>query len=370
MHNYLYKKFSRWFPEKSPIYDIKKSYDENFSVGPVFSGDIPKRIIPDKRDWKDFLGFPVTSMIGVPAGPLLNSDWVKLAADLGFDIVTYKTIRSKAHPAHPLPNVIYVDELTCKADVLESKTPPQRLESLSITNSFGIPSQERDYLVRDISRSVDLLGPGQVLIVSVVGTPRPSEDFVEDFVKAANIAKEGGAHVIEVNLSCPNVLSCEGSIFNNPELVFEISNRVKKSIGSTPLVVKVGAIEDIAILRKVMHSACRAGAQAICGINTLRKRVIKDDGTPALGEDRLYSGICGSIIRKNTMDFIRQTRKINDEDKLGLTIMATGGATLPNHFETFFQEGAEVAMSATGMMWDPYLALRRIYGKKDFERTT
>jgi hypothetical protein len=38
----------------------------------------------------------VASRLGVPAGPLLDSNWTSFAARMGFDIVTYKTIRTQA----------------------------------------------------------------------------------------------------------------------------------------------------------------------------------------------------------------------------------------------------------------------------------
>lgn len=50
----------------------------------------------------------VASRIGVPAGPLLDSRWTSLAASLGYDIVTYKTIRTAASAGHAPPNVLYL----------------------------------------------------------------------------------------------------------------------------------------------------------------------------------------------------------------------------------------------------------------------
>src|SRR5579885_1311475 len=96
-----------WFPEHPPIYDIEKTYAVNAAEGPFFQGEIPKRPHSDHRI--DFLGFSLRSPIGVPAGPLLNSRWVALAAKLGYDLPVYKTIRSFAHPGHGLPNMVFVD---------------------------------------------------------------------------------------------------------------------------------------------------------------------------------------------------------------------------------------------------------------------
>lgn len=354
----------KWWPENPPIYDINKSYLENFEEGPFFEGEIPKRRLPPEEEWFDFLGFKVASPLGVPAGPLLNAHWVTFAAEVGFDIVTYKTIRSKTHPAHPLPNMIYVDtqgmlnhdryhEALCQA-----KRPPQEMLSLAATNSFGIPSRDREFLIADIARANASLAPGQVMIVSIVGTPRPNEDFVEDFALAARIAVEGGAKIIEADLSCPNVTTCEGSLFTSPEMVFDIATRIKGAIGNVPLVIKVGVIPQKEVMREVMLAAAKGGVQAICGINTISMNVIKEDGTPALGEKRLKSGVCGGPIRDVAVDFVKKAASVNEEEKLDMVVMATGGATLPEHFNHFLEAGADVAMSAVGMMWDPYLAAR------------
>src|SRR5579871_1666937 len=102
-------KIPHWYPQEPPIYDIHKTYLENADKGPFFIGPFPKRTFPPKEEWIDFLGHPVASAIGVPAGPLLTSNWIALAGKLGFDIPIYKTIRSGEHPSHPLPNMVFVD---------------------------------------------------------------------------------------------------------------------------------------------------------------------------------------------------------------------------------------------------------------------
>ena len=202
------------------------------------------------------------------------------------------------------------------------------------------------------------------MIVSIVGTPRAGEDFVEDFALCARVALDGGAKIIEADFSCPNVSTCEGDLFANPEMVYEISSRIKKTIGAVPLVIKLGVIPEEAILSQVMEAGAKAGVQAVCGINTMSMKVVKESGEAALGEKRLKAGVCGGPIREVAVDFVRKAHKINADKKLGLTLMATGGATLPEHFDHFLDAGADVAMSAAGMLWDPYLAARYHQQKK------
>lgn len=353
-----------WSPDNKPIYNIEKTYEENFSFGPFFAGQIPDRVWPSEDKWIDFLGYKVASPLGVPAGPLLNSNWTTLTASLGFDIVTYKTIRSQSQPCQPAPNMIYVDtkgELnkTRLNEILQQQiTPPVNLNNLAVTNSFGVPSAGPMDVLADIEKANKSLSPGQILIVSVMGSHRAGDDFIYDCVRAAALAKEAGAKIIEINYSCPNVRTGEGCIYNDPDTVYSISSRVVKEIGNIPLIIKVGYFTDLNSLRKVMLAAARAGVRAVCGINTIGMKVVNEKGEPALGPDRLKAGVCGAPIRRGALEFVHYAKAINEAEKLGLTLIGVGGVTKPEHFTDLLQAGANVAMSATGMLWDPYLAAR------------
>jgi dihydroorotate dehydrogenase len=347
----------------SALYQIDKSYLENAEEGPFFKGELPRRSPPSQSEWHDFLGFRVASRLGVAAGPLLNARWIALAAQLGFDLLCYKTIRSRAHPSHPLPNIVFLesdgqfsqDELPTSITSCAHPLPPERL---AITNSFGNPSRSPHYLRRDIPLAQNVLYPGQALIVSVFGTPgNDPKDFLEDFAKTACFAKECGAKIIEANFSCPNVSQHEGSLYCNPEAVYTFALRIVQAIGDTPLIIKMGAFPHLGCMKECLLAAARAGARAIAGINTVSMNIINPQGEPALGDDRKTSGVCGAPIRKIALDFVQEARDIINREKLSLTLCGGGGITLPEHFDLFFEAGADFAFTAAGMMWDPYLAL-------------
>lgn len=348
-----------------PLYDITKSYMENAEEGPFFSGVIPERRWPPQDQWIDFLGFRLASRLGIAAGPLLNARWIELAGNLGFDLLCYKTIRSIEHAGHPVPNMVYVDvegQLTPQhlpAQLRLRSEPPQRLDQLAVTNSFGMPSRSAEYLRVDIPKAQRSLHDGQLMIVSVVGTPKGNdvEAFIEDFVAVALQAKSYGAQVIEANFSCPNVTTAEGCLHTNDEMVYRVASRIVGAIGSVPLIIKVGTFPSTESMRRALVAAARGGARAVCGINTISMSVVNDDGSSALGQGRLVSGICGNPIRDAAIAFTRQARKIIDEEKLGLVLMTTGGAVLPYHFDVFLNAGADIAMTATGWLWDPYIAI-------------
>ncbi len=344
-----------WFPDRPGIYDIEKSYLENATDGPFFNGPIPKRP-PPVRTYNLF-GHKLNSPLGVPAGPLLNSRWIALAAKLGFDLPTYKTIRSQAHPGHPPPNVVYVKPTGPHHAVL-SEEPSNHLSEFTITNSFGMPSMSPDFLLQDIARANQSLSSGQVMIVSVVGTPFQGLSFVDDFIRAATLAKEAGAKIIEANFSCPNVDKAEGSLYTSPDTVYEYAKKISEAIRPIPLILKVGLFSNPAQMKEVFLAAARGGANGICGLNAVSMEVTDKKGHAALGESRKSSGVCGGAIRPQALHFIHSASELIRKENLGLVLLGCGGITEPEHFDEFLQAGAQFALSATGMMWDPYLALK------------
>jgi len=279
-------------------------------------------------------------------------------------VVTYKTIRSQAHPGHSLPNVVYINtngDLTKERweETLKMvQNPPDKIHNIAITNSFGMPSREAEFLYTDIRKAKDELAEGQLLIVSVVGSACDKADFVDDYIRAAQIAVKAGAPVVEANFSCPNVVTGEGKIYSNPNAVQEIAASLVKSLGDVPLLIKVGVFDDKDQMRETFKAAARAGVKGISGINTLSMKVVDESGQPALGATRIHSGICGGPIRAAALDWVRAAHTIITEEKLPLVLVGCGGIMAEEQFDEFLNAGANIATSATGMMWDPLIALR------------
>lgn len=358
-------------------YNINLTYDENYIAGPQFDGDLPdlsqiNRDLPPAR----FLGYPVNSTLGVPAGPLLNSAYIKLYADLGFDVLTYKTVRTRQHTCHPFPNVRSVETpqgwYTQKAEPGHKPTlytypdfdENGPLDQLSITNSFGMPSRPPQIWREDVTRARTSLHPGQILVVSVVGTAKPDgtlQDMAEDFALAALWAAEAGADAIEANLSCPNVQGSEGSLYQSPAAVKTVAQAINHSLtGRVPFLLKMGYLENQTLLDQVVTAAAEGGAAGIAAINTIPAQVYDRPGQPALpGEGRLVSGICGAGIKSAGLDMTKWL--IAARNRLGITadqfaIVGVGGVMTGADAIEYLQMGADGVQSGTGAMWNPYLA--------------
>ena len=340
-------------------YDIHKSYLENYDHGPVVDFKLPERVhgAPVKL-WD----FTVNSPIGVPAGPLLNAKYVALYAKLGFDIPVYKTVRTVAREAHQKPNCLMVEstrQLT-EGEIGKSIYPfdrePQIAEEIAITNSFGIPSQTVEVWQKDIETANQTLEKNQLMIVSCVGTPLEERNLIEDFVLCAQKAVEAGAKAIELNYSCPNVISKEGSIYQDTVLSSAISKAVKFAIKHTPLMMKIGYVPNQKHLLEIIK-ANAPFVDGIAAINTISMQARMRDGTQALpGKGRLNSGICGHIIKNLALQMTRNIHRIRRNKKYDFILCGVGGIVQSCDIDDYLNAGADIVMSGTGAMWNPLLA--------------
>lgn len=345
-----------------PVYDIRKSYEDNYTFGPFFGGIIPKPIPPAGS--LAFLGHKVASRIGIPAGPLLNARWIGFYARLGFDILTYKTVRSHFHPSYPNPNCLYVpyhkpfdlEDLTHPLIGTLAYTPAS-MHDVTITNSFGMPSQDPAIWMEDVKKANSLLGERQILVVSVVGTPQDDIGIEGDFARTARLAKNAGAEFIEVNFSCPNVKGKEGQLYQDPESSGKVLSQIRESIGpDVRLIMKIGFLEDPGKIRNLVEKT-GPYLNAISAINTVTGTIINPEGRPALpGSGRERSGLCGSAIKPLALKTIRGLKTEVASQKKDLTVIGVGGFNAIEDYTEFRQAGADFVMTATGAMWDPFLA--------------
>ena len=350
----------------SALYDIGISYDDNWEQGPPL---VKQQLNPPKRTAKkrtSFLGFEVNVPFGIPAGPLLNSSFIKTAFEWGFDVNHYKTQRSVVFKCNQFPNVLFVDvkgNLTLKkaAKPLIGKTKTSKSpKEFSITNSFGNPSRGPDVWQKDMKKALTYAKKGQLLIASVVGTIQEGfdeNDYYDDFAYTALLAKETGVKIIEVNLSCPNVAN-EGVICYNKKATYQITRKVKEKIGNTPLLVKLGYYgDDQQELLGTIVKGMSPFVDGIAAINTISAPVVDQKGNQALpGPNRLKSGICGASIKWAGLDMVGSLTRIREKNRLRFAIIGVGGVMTPKDYEAYKKLGADLVQSATGAMWNPTLA--------------
>lgn len=363
-----------------PFYDPTLTYQENYDLGPFGPfADEPSaedRLaleLPHSR-WVEVGGLVLRRPIGIPAGPLLNSKFTDAAFRWGYDLVHYKTVRSRTWPAHPAPNVLYVDVPNpIPPDRLGSTAltarpfrhdEPVELSNLSITNSFGMPAQPPNIWQADMEQAARNASAGQALVASVYGTPDPEGNpaaYIADFALTAAMCAETGAHAIEVNLSCPNV-GGHGLLCHDPEAARLVCKAARDSIGaSKPLFVKLGSFAPDQTGESALKAVIAATAPYVQGygaVNAVSVPITTATGEAALpGQGRALAGICGAALKATALDLVTRIAGLRTECGYDYAIIGVGGFATPSDFAAYREAGADAVQGATGPMWNYRLAL-------------
>ena len=342
------------------FFDPNKTYYENWEEGP-FNGFADGVVLPTEKEQRfSFFGHKINYPFGIPAGPLLNGKFVKASLDKGFDIPVHKTARTRTKKCNEWPNVLGA-EIEGDLTLEKAKSPivvrNEYHEPLSITNSFGNPSYEPEVWMSDLADSISHARPGQLVMCSLEGTKwdgSTSEEYIQDWAKGMEMLVQAGVKVVEANFSCPNEGAAQLLCFDVPKVKI-VADAIKNKIGDTPLVIKLAYFGEDELRELVKETGTIVDGYST--INTIPAPVVNPDGTQALpGEHRVKSGICGAAIKWAGLDMVKRLKFLRDDLDMKYEIIGVGGVTVPADFKAYRDAGADVVMSATGAMWNPYLA--------------
>lgn len=353
-----------------PAYNILDEYfvNANGPWGPM----APRRPQVEGRSWA-LLGQRIGFPIGVPASVLTgNAQWVHYFARNGFNVITYKTMRSRAHNPNTPPNWVFLPSVNDPLPILDTEVTQTVRASIydwvdagernvSTANSFGVPCTEPDVWEADLEEALHVIHDDQLLIVSVMGDDYDGTGDVQvladDFATVALRAERAGARVIELNLSCPNSLDTTSHV--KPPLCqsLDVTGTVVETVRgrldpNTKLVGKLSYLGPDA-LRGVVE---RVGSllDGVAGINTLQCEV-KQNGTETF-PGRKLAGVSGVAIRNHALDFVRNLARLRLETGNRFDIIGMGGVTDPSSFKELYEAGATAVQSASGSFANPFLA--------------
>lgn len=352
-----------------PAYDILDEYFSNVT-SPCFPVVLPRPQVTG-RHWTLFgqrIGFP----IGVPASVLTaNAAWIHYHARNGFNVLTYKTMRSRPHEANAAPNWAFVPDQVKPFDVTDEHYKVQSdpwdwvnpgSRDVTTTNSFGVPSPSPAEWMADVENAHTVLAGDQLLIVSVMGddydeTPGRLDVIAEDFAETALMAERAGASVIELNLSCPNSVDTTGvkpPLCYNVEHTAFVLERVRARVSdNTNLVAKLSYLNEDRLAVLVHRIAPMV--QGIAGINTLPCTVTRTDQNFTFpGRD--VAGVSGIAIREYAKDFVGRLARLRVDCGRYFEILGMGGVTDPASLQELYEIGANSVQTATGAFANPFLA--------------
>ena len=241
----------------------------------------------------NFCGLKVGSPLGVAAGPLLHGGWICYYAQRGFDLLTYKTVRSKPRECYVMPNLQPVDP----SGLNEGSVTSMEEMRGSWAVSFGMPSQHPNVWQADIARTRAALPSSKVLSVSVVATAESGWSILQvadDYADCARMAVDAGADAVELNFSCPNVTTCDGQLYQSPRDAGIVAEQVRARVGTKPLLLKIGHLTDQDQSLELLE-AVTPFVDALVMVNGIAAQVTDEAGNPMFGGQS--RGICGAVIR-------------------------------------------------------------------------
>ena len=336
--------------EPLPRYNIQRSYDWNYQHAPepmtCVAAEVP-------GEWS-FCGIRVPSPIGIPAGPLLNGRWLLYYASLGFDVLTYKTVRSRERECYELPNLQHV--ATRQLDGTESELDTTEKATGSWAVSFGMPSRSPDQWMEDIRQTRRELSREKVLNVSVVASEQPGwtiDDLADDYAQCASLAIESGADTVETNFSCPNVSSCDGQLFQQPDDAAVVARRVREAVGNTPYIAKLGHVNDLKLARTIIDSL-GPHVDAFAMTNSVATRVRHGEQLLFEGQRR---GICGAATKSASVAQTAMFRDLLRDSGHDVELVGVGGVETACDVRDYIDAGATSVQLATAAMLNPQVAL-------------
>ena len=302
------------------------------------------------------MGYGVNSRLGVAAGPLLNSKWIEGYARLGFDVLTYATVRSRAHVAHGLPNFRHVET---REQYAVTTRRPVATGRPTLAVSTGLPSMDPEIWRKDMRKAKDRLGPGQILVASVVGTPESEigpEGLVADYTRCAVWAAEAGADVVEVQLAVPNLFGEPGQmVYESIPLSAQILYRIRTTL-SLPLIAKLGVFRTPRLLHETATKLA-PWASAFALVPGIPRRVLDEDGEAAF-EGREWVDVVGDATYAVCARQVEEMIAWRKAGAWDLAILAIGGITTVERASDLLTEGASAVLVDTAALFDPLFAVR------------
>ena len=289
--------------------------------------------------------------MALASGPAPNSAWLEFFADLGYDILTHKTVRDRIWEGHRLPNILNVE-----GDFGSGFRVVGGFNG-TITNSFGMPSADPSVWQGEVRRVLDNCR-GKFVVVSVTATTvkeTTESDVVAQFASLSAAVKRTGAQAVELNLSCPNLSAGEGGeVYADPRLCGRIVDAVRQEVGGEyPVLLKSGFLEDFASL---VEETCR-GPTGYVVINSIPAEVRGSAGELAFADRGGRAGVAGNALFEFTARAVRSLQRRRESGR-DFVIFAVGGVAGPAQALKLMALGADVVESATGALHDSTLALR------------
>ncbi|HEZ7986865.1 MAG TPA: dihydroorotate dehydrogenase [Ruminococcus sp.] len=224
-----------------------------------------------------------------------------------------------------------------------AETPSGMLNSVGLQNP-GIDrfiDKELPYLM-----TKDL-----VVLANIAGST------VEECVQVAEKLEDTDVHMIELNISCPNVKQGGAAFGTSCDMAAEVTRQVRKAT-TKPLVVKLSP--NVTSITEIAKAVEAAGADAVSLINTLLgMRIDVNTGRPVLRNN--VGGMSGPAVFPIAVRMVWQV-----SNAVNIPIIGMGGVSSGRDAIELMMAGASAVQVGAAIFTDPLAPVKIIQEMKEF----
>ena len=180
---------------------------------------------------------------------------------------------------------------------------------------------------------------------------------IDTYCKAAEAFANTGVHMLEMNISCPNVHDGGVAFGVKPEGVYEITKAVKAH-SKQPLIVKLSP--NVADITENALAAQEAGADAISLINTITGMKI-DIERQSLVLANKTGGLSGPAIKPVAVRMVWQAAQA-----VSIPVIGMGGIATAEDAIEFMMAGASAIAVGAMNFHDPCTTVRIVKGMEEW----
>jgi dihydroorotate dehydrogenase (NAD+) catalytic subunit len=224
--------------------------------------------------------------------------------------------------------------------------PPRTCETpAGMLNSVGLQNPGVDFfLEKELPR---LLDKGACVIANISGAS------VDEYCLMMERLSNSGVAAVELNLSCPNVKEGGIAFGLKPDLVYEVTRRVKEC-AQKPVIVKLSP--NVTDIVEIARAAEEGGGDAVSLINTLLAMEIDIwSRRPVLGNT--YGGLSGPAVKPVALRMVHQVAGAVDIPVIGM-----GGILDWRDAVQFLLAGAKAVAVGTANFVNPLAPVEIIEG--------
>ena len=216
-------------------------------------------------------------------------------------------------------------------------------------NSVGLQNPGIDHFIE--KELPYLLTKDVTILANIAGST------VEECIQVAEKLENTDVHMIELNISCPNVKQGGAAFGTSCEMAAEVTRQVRKAT-SKPLIVKLSP--NVTSITDIAKAVEDAGADAVSLINTLLgMRIDINTGRPVLRNN--VGGMSGPAVFPIAVRMVWQVANAVDIPVIGMGGVSSGADAIE-----LMMAGASAVQVGAAIFTDPFAPVKIVDEMNDF----